>query len=353
VRHPGSKSVNRGRVDAVRLIELLSTIGRHKQSGLLTLTSRRESVTLVIADGSVRSVSTNDPALRIGQVLIQLELITEEQIEQALALQSIATDPERIGEVLVDVGYITEADVGTAMATQIASGLGIMFNEDSPIYEFVYSDNHNSGIVQPEIVHDPLILTILHLSEQWLGRNSFAWHEHSPEAWLNGVEELDTDPDCHPVQQRLHHAHQLVTNIADDERHQDAHRVKQSLDAILAHLREHLDTGEPLPGQEHATDAGSRPLYRVHLIDRNVDIWSLSDLTRAARHLLLGVLNGESRLEVLLRDIKTHTPRPQRVVRELTSRELIHIETVEVPNPGPEAGRRGRRDRMMVLRLFP
>ncbi len=326
-------------------------LGRQQRSGSLTLTSSDETVHLAIVRGSVRSVSTNDPALRIGQVLIQLELITEEQIEQALALQSIATDPERIGEVLVDVGYITEADVGTAMATQIASTLGIMLNDRNPSVSFTPWNRPPDGLIQPAIEDDPLILTVLFLAEHWFETASGQNARRSGPTGLTDISDIDLDPDEHPIYQRLNRIHEAVSEHAPPGRQDEAWRVARSLATALDHLREHRASKND-EAQSDRTPR-PRPVYRVRLVDRTTDVWTLTDLTRAARQMLLCLLNGEQRLDALLSELRPFTTQPDRAVRELSSAGLVEIvpdddrEDEDPPGNGPG------QDRTVVLRFLP
>ena len=67
------------------------------------------------------------PRLKLGEILIQQGLITEDQLKKAIDKQK--TDKGRIGEILVGLGIITEEDIAAALGTQ----LGIPFYaSDSP-----------------------------------------------------------------------------------------------------------------------------------------------------------------------------------------------------------------------------
>lgn len=343
------RSVNRGKLDAVRLLELLAMLGRQQRSGSLTLKSAGEMVSLSIVSGSVRSVSTYDSALRIGQVLIQLELITEEQIEQALALQSIATDPERIGEVLVDVGYITAADVGTAMATQIASALGILLNEDNPVFEFTPWNQPQAGVIQPEIEYDPLVLTVIFLAEYWLAHSGQARSRVSRGA-LHKFGDVDLDPDRHPVHQRLYRICEAVGTLLSEAGNQEAERVSRSLTVVIDYLRSHGTSDDSSRAGSAAQSV--QAAYQVRLVDQTTDVWSLTDLTRPARSLLLHLLNGEERLDVLLAELRPHTSQPDRAVRELSSAGLVQIIPDDERNSDDATPLASHPDRTVILRFL-
>ncbi|HAW59879.1 MAG TPA: type II secretion system protein GspE, partial [Actinobacteria bacterium] len=52
---------------------------------------------------------------RLGKILIEAGLITEEQLQQALESQ----DGKTLGRTLVDLGFITEADIAATLAKRM------------------------------------------------------------------------------------------------------------------------------------------------------------------------------------------------------------------------------------------
>ena len=54
---------------------------------------------------------------RIGDMLLEAGIITQEQLEDAL--EKNKTAHKKIGEMLVDLGYATEEAIGKGLATQL------------------------------------------------------------------------------------------------------------------------------------------------------------------------------------------------------------------------------------------
>jgi len=52
----------------------------------------------------------------VGQILKEMKLVTESQIQEALAIQKQRGGV--IGKILVNLGYVTEADVNIALGKQ-------------------------------------------------------------------------------------------------------------------------------------------------------------------------------------------------------------------------------------------
>ena len=66
--------------------------------------------------------------LRVGDVLLDRKLVTEEQIEEALAAQKASTERRLLGEIIVEMGFCTETQILDALAR----AYGIPFAKLSP-----------------------------------------------------------------------------------------------------------------------------------------------------------------------------------------------------------------------------
>lgn len=56
--------------------------------------------------------------LRIGEVLMERNYITQKQMEQALAYQKEHRE-KRVGQILIELGFVTEAQVLEALAARL------------------------------------------------------------------------------------------------------------------------------------------------------------------------------------------------------------------------------------------
>jgi hypothetical protein len=329
----------RGRLDAAPLLELLSALRRFRKSGSLLCQSALRSIEVEIVNGQICSVSTSDPSQRIGQVLIQLGFISEEQIEQALALQTVAPDPERVGEVLVDVGFITEPAIGEAMATQIASALMVMLHDDDRELVFHVKPNDEQPSRDDHPSSDPLILVAAFLSEFWLEQGGV-----DPET-------IESDPDMsldgdRSIENRLRRAHQVLASASVDLG-SDQPRVDRSLAFLLDHVQQSYDA----IARNHDD---LQPDTQLELVDRQVNVWEMADLTRGARAALLEMLNGAVQRSDIAAAIRESGASEERVLSELFESGLIRqIATSE--SSGQSATRRGpdEEDRTFVMRFLP
>ncbi len=102
---------------------LLQALMRAGQTGRLTLRTQADEVTLLFERGRIAAASTGDLHLRLGQLLLQRGEISEEDLEQALALQAVSTVPRRLGEILVSLGFVTHQQIKRALANQFEEAL--------------------------------------------------------------------------------------------------------------------------------------------------------------------------------------------------------------------------------------
>jgi adenylate cyclase len=62
----------------------------------------------------------SDPSVRFGDLLVELGLVTEMQVQEALALQPLTG--HRVGEALLSLGHVTRAQLQRALSVAIARG---------------------------------------------------------------------------------------------------------------------------------------------------------------------------------------------------------------------------------------
>jgi hypothetical protein len=266
-------------------------------------------------------VSTDDQTLRIGQVLLRLGLITDEHIEQALALQAVAPDPERIGEVLVDVGYISATDISHAMTVQIRTALNVMLDDDDRYFEFLPRDCDTTSAPLNDITLDPLVSTVSDLTRSWLARFE---QDTGVDDCLLSSDDVEAISQLSAAQQKLVRqllkSHHRLTSLIE-ERNRHAHRVQRSIERLLKHVLMQI-------ARANSASHGQARNMNVLLVDEHIDSWKLTDLTRSARQVLLAVMNGESRLDALQEEIRSSTSSPERAIQELTSTGLIRLESL-------------------------
>lgn len=85
---------------------------------------------------------------RIGEILVNDGIVSQEQIDEALAIQKTSRDP--LGAILMDMGIVTESDIARCMCVQYQLPFISMVN-----YEL---DEKLSQLVRKEILHQHKLL---------------------------------------------------------------------------------------------------------------------------------------------------------------------------------------------------
>src|SRR6185369_14904941 len=97
------------------LADIFQLIGLQRKTGVLTLRSKDDTVTVTFLDGKV--VGADSLSHRLGNVLIKSGLLTQDQLSHALAIQKETL--QRLGFVLTHYGIISADALKQAIQLQI------------------------------------------------------------------------------------------------------------------------------------------------------------------------------------------------------------------------------------------
>lgn len=127
-----------GSLSEFRLEELLQMMGLNQSTGALHLHQNEGRTGLIYFDrGALVSCSELDTeALTLGHVLQQLDLASATQLEHAFHLQTQDPLGKRIGERLLDLGILSQEDLNKALKTQTLWTVRELSRWDSGNYEF-------------------------------------------------------------------------------------------------------------------------------------------------------------------------------------------------------------------------
>ena len=76
-----------GDLQTMPLVELMQWIGGNKRSGMLRIDRDKVRRRLDLEDGRIVGCSSNDPSMRLGQILISHGLIEERDLRDAMQKQ--------------------------------------------------------------------------------------------------------------------------------------------------------------------------------------------------------------------------------------------------------------------------
>lgn len=109
-----------GRLEEFGLVDLIQTLGMDEQTGALHLRSDGERSGVVYFDSGVLvgAQEQDRDALTLGNVLQQLQMASQQQMDHVYQMQVRDALGKRIGERLIDLGVISSQQLEKALRTQ-------------------------------------------------------------------------------------------------------------------------------------------------------------------------------------------------------------------------------------------
>ncbi len=122
------------------IAEILQLIGQQAKSGVLHLESRDDVIHIAISEGNVvRAESSGRKAReRLGNMLVRAEIITADELAYALEAQKRSL--RRLGDVLVQLNLVSKQDLREMTALQTTETIFRLFHWKSGTYEFEPGD---------------------------------------------------------------------------------------------------------------------------------------------------------------------------------------------------------------------
>ncbi len=118
------------------LADIFQLIGLQKKTGVLTLKSGAETVTVSFLDGSVVAADSLPKRMedRLGRVLVKSKQITDVQLQHALKLQKQTL--KRLGTVLLEQKYLGQNALREALRIQVSQSIYRLFRWRDGEYRF-------------------------------------------------------------------------------------------------------------------------------------------------------------------------------------------------------------------------
>ncbi|HXN56203.1 MAG TPA: DUF4388 domain-containing protein, partial [Myxococcales bacterium] len=118
------------------IADILQLIGHQTKTGSLLLKNARDEVEVSFIEGNVvfASEKARETQDFIGAMLLRADLVTEEQLNQALLLQQRSL--KRLGDVLVELKFISRKALSQMTRLQTTETLYKLFRWKTGTYEF-------------------------------------------------------------------------------------------------------------------------------------------------------------------------------------------------------------------------
>jgi hypothetical protein len=125
-----------GTIKDFGLPDIFQLIGLQRKTGILTLTSEAENITVTFENGMVVMADSSGKRLedRIGNVLVKQGKLSQERLEESLEVQKQTL--QRLGHILITGNAITSKDLKEALQTQVSQIVFKVFRWRDGHYNF-------------------------------------------------------------------------------------------------------------------------------------------------------------------------------------------------------------------------
>ncbi len=130
-----------GSIAKFTLPEILQLIAGARKTGTLAIQKDDSIVMVYFKEGNVIYAYGPQQTYHIGQLLKELKVLTAEQLEEAVRIQSESQNSRRLGEILISQKYIDRSDLQTVVETQIEELLFSLLAWQSGSFKF-YENQH-------------------------------------------------------------------------------------------------------------------------------------------------------------------------------------------------------------------
>jgi hypothetical protein len=116
------------------LAELLQWLGFNRKTGVVVIERNRVCTQISFQAGRISGCSSDDPSMRLGQILVSRGLILEQTLRAALERQ--ASSGEDLPQILVAMGELTEQVIQAQVASKAAETIQALFQWDDAFFRF-------------------------------------------------------------------------------------------------------------------------------------------------------------------------------------------------------------------------
>jgi len=155
----------RGDLRTMALPDVLQWIASGRKTGTLHVERRSVQKRIILREGNIFSSWSNDPRESLGQFLIRLRLVTEEQLFRALLAQE--EKGRLLGSILVGDGLLSEEDLKRALKAKAEETVYDLFLWPAGQFEFREGEFPDNILITFEALVTPVILEGIRRVDEW------------------------------------------------------------------------------------------------------------------------------------------------------------------------------------------
>ena len=158
-----------GTLEDFSLADIFQLIGIQRKTGILSLKSSQETVSVTFHQGMVIGADSVPRKMedRIGKVLVKTGLISQDELKEALELQQKTL--QKIGFILVDQKYISREQLKEALQIQVTQMIYRLFRWTNGEYYFDQKtkvDPDGDESISP-VSAESILMEGIHMIDEW------------------------------------------------------------------------------------------------------------------------------------------------------------------------------------------
>jgi len=156
-----------GTIKDFGIADIFQLIGNQQKTGSLVLKNNEEQVDITFFEGNVIAASEkNRKTMRfLGEMLVNAELVTAAQLDEALAQQKRSL--KRLGDIVVEMGAISEQHLAQMARLQTTETVYRLFQWKSGTYEFSQKEVDAGKHAFDPIRAETILLEGFRRSDEW------------------------------------------------------------------------------------------------------------------------------------------------------------------------------------------
>ena len=171
------------------IADILQLIGHQTKTGKLILKSGGDEVEVLFIDGNVVFASEKQRKSQnlLGSLLLRAELLSTDQLDEALSVQQRTL--KRLGDILIEMEAVTQQQFAQMMRLQTTETLYKLFSWKSGTYEFTQEEVDPARSTFDPIRAESILLEGFRRMDEWPGlRKKVPWTD----ATFERLKDLDT-----------------------------------------------------------------------------------------------------------------------------------------------------------------
>ena len=157
----------KGSLKEASLPDVLQLLSMGTKTGCLSVTDRSSFGYIYFENGRIIYTSLLNRRDRLGDILVREEVITREQLEEAIEEQASSRDDRRLGEILVDLGWLEEEALNRYVRHQIQEAVYHLFTWSQGTFYFEPGQRPKDEPIMTSIDPESLLLEGARRVDEW------------------------------------------------------------------------------------------------------------------------------------------------------------------------------------------